>query len=1549
MNSAPKGRYAIGPEQKALLARLLEQEGLAQSEITRIPRRDERSTAPLSYAQQRLWFLDRLVPGNPFYNVDAVVPIRAAVDAPLLESTINRIVSRHEALRTVIQEHNGEPVQRVAPALHVPLTVTDLRALPPAEREAHTRRLANEEAQRPFDLATGPLIRTHLVTRTADDHVLLLTMHHVVSDGWSLGVFSREMSEIYVALASGREPQLQALTVQYGDFAAWQREWLAGPRLDEQLGYWRKQLSRLTPLRLPSDKRRPATPTFRGGFHHVVVPARTTSRLKAVGQSENATLFMVTLAAFAVLLCRYSRQEDVAIGSPIANRNHPDVEPLIGFFVNTLVLRADLSGNPTFRELLRRVRQMAVDAYAHQDLPFERLVEELQPDRDLSRNPLFQVIFQLFAASGAAPAPDSQGQLEFQRGTSKFDLRFDLWETADGLRGQLEYSSDLFEEATIARMANHYLVLLQSVSEAPDTAIHALPLVTRAERRQLASWNPAPPPLPAMPVHAIVEEQARRTPRAAAVEYGDVSWTYAELNQRADGIAVELQRRGVGADTPVAVFLDRSADMVAAFLGVLKAGGAYVPLDLAYPPERLRFMLEDAAAPVVIACRQTHERLPATDARVVLVDDVHVGTGATPQRLSVGLDNLAYIIYTSGSTGQPKGVCVTHRGVASLLNARDYVELRASDVVAQGSNASFDAATFEIWGALAHGAKLVGLSKDVVLTPARLRDAIREARISVLFLTTVLFNKVAAEIPDAFAPLRCLLFGGESCDPRWVLAVLDAGGPGVLLHMYGPTETTTYATWHRVDAVDETTPQIPIGRPLANTTVHVLDAYMQQVPPGAVGEIFIGGDGVARGYWQRPQLTRERFVADPFGPTHRFLYRTGDLGRRRLDGALEFYGRTDHQVKVRGFRVELGEIEDALVAHPAVRECAVIAVKGSLGDLRLVAYVTVDRRHLDERDSAATAAQRGALVDQWRHTFDSVVYDGIDTGAVQSADPTFNIVGWNSSYTGLPIALDEMRQQVDRTVERILALAPQRVLEIGCGTGLLLLRVAPAVERYVGTDFSSVALRFLQREIDRDAPRYDHVKLVERTADDFSEFEAGAFDTVVLNSIVQYLPSIDDLQRIIAGAVALVSDTGTVFVGDVRSYPLLQCLHTSIELSRAPASLSAAELRERIDRQVGQDQELTVDPAFFARMKELCPRITSVQVQQKRGTADNELTRYRYDVVLQVAGDGDAPAAVEWHDWSRERWTLARVVQELEVVRPAQLALRGVPNARLAADGAAVEALREGGVETVAELRARQEAGEDSVHPEDFWSLGDVLPYDVVVRWSPGAPHRLSDVRLVRRSENRGGRRVHHFPAGSPTYPDLARHANDPVQARFMRGLVPELQRHLQRTLPDYMCPSTFVLVPTLPLSPNGKVDRSALAGGEIAQRHIERPYVAPVNAIEERLAAIWSAVLGLELVGVNDNFFTELGGHSLLATQVVSRVRDVLHVELPLRWMFETPTIAGIADRLAAATATAQTGREDGGPITPAPRTDPDIAALSDDEVDELLAQLQSRRGAQS
>ncbi len=904
-----------------------------------IEQRERVGELPLSFAQQRLWFIDQLEPGGVVYNVPVAVRLQGSLNQASLAQTLTEVIRRHEVLRTRFDTVAGQAVQVIEAAAPVELAVEELSALEVAEREARVREWAAQEAATPFDLSRGPLLRVKLLRLAEQEHVVLLTMHHIVSDGWSVGVLIKEVGTLYAAYVAGEESPLEELPIQYADFALWQRAYLQGEVLDQQLDYWRRQLSNAPRLLdIPSDHPRPAVRSFRGAVARFELDQELSARLRALSQRESVTLFMLLLAAFKVLLLKYSGQTDIVIGADVANRNRAETENLIGFFVNMLVLRTELSGDPTFSELLQRVREVCLAAYAHQDLPFEKLVEELQPERSLSYAPLFQVVFAL----QNAPTKDLQlpeltlSTVETESDTAKFDLILSLLDADKRLVCNMEYSTDLFEAETINRLLGHFQTLLAAIVADPAQRLSRLPLLTEEEEQQLAEWNNTSREYPREAcIHQLFEAQMGRTPEAVAVSFKDQQLSYRELNHRANRLAHYLQGLGVGPEVRVGVGLERSVDLVVALVAVLKAGGAYVPLDPSYPQERLAFMLDDAQARVLLTQSSLAEKFNEYSGYTICLDAVE-SEEELVDAVTVGAENLAYVIYTSGSTGQPKGVAVTHRAIHNLVRGTNYVTLEESDVVAQVSNSSFDAATFEIWGALLSGARLVIIEKDVALAPHALAAQLEADGVTAMFLTTALFNHMARELPTGFKGLRHLLFGGEAVEPKWVREVLENGRPERLLHVYGPTETTTFAMWQEVTSAGDL---VPIGRPLTNVQIYLLDEHLRPVPVGVPGGLYVGGCGLARGYLDRPALTAERFIPDPFSsePGAR-LYQTGDLARFLTDGCVDFLGRSDQQVKIRGFRVEPGEVEALLSAHPHVAQAAVVAREDRPGERRLVAY-----------------------------------------------------------------------------------------------------------------------------------------------------------------------------------------------------------------------------------------------------------------------------------------------------------------------------------------------------------------------------------------------------------------------------------------------------------------------------------------------------------------------------------------------------------------------------------------------------------------------------------
>jgi amino acid adenylation domain-containing protein len=935
-------------EMEELFALLLEEEeGEAAPAVSVIRRREPADDAPLSFSQQRLWFLTQLDPSCFLYNIPRAMRLGGRLDLDALGRAFGRIVGRHESLRTSFDVRDGQPTQAVVPAGALSVTVQDLGGLPADEREAEAARLIAEEARRPFDLQRPPLLRASLLRLGAEEHVLLLTTHHIASDGWSSGVLLGELATLYDAYREGSEASLPELKLQYADYAVWQRGRLQGELLETQLAYWRKQLAGAPQLlELPTDRPRPAASNYRGAALRFALSAELSERLRELARREGVTLYMLLLAAWQTLLARYTSQEDVVVGSPVAGRTRAETEPLIGFFVNTLVLRTDLSGDPTFRELLARVREVCLGAYAHQEVPFEKVVEELAPERSLSRNPLFQVMFTMQNALGEEFRLSGLRleQIETESGTAPYDLKLWIQDADGGLSGALQYKSELFDEETVGRMVGGFTQLLEGVVNDPGRRLSGLPLLGEDERRRvLLLWNDTHAEYPRACVHQLFERQAAATPDAPALVCEGEQLTYAGLNSRADRLARHLRRLGVGPESRVGVLLSRGAGMIVSLLAVMKAGGAYVPLDPEYPQERLRFMLEDSGVRVLLTGQGTLETLPVNVEHVVSVEgdwEASASEGAAPPPSGVEPGNTAYVIYTSGSTGRPKGVLIPHEAILNrLLWGQDVYPLTREDRVLQKASFSFDFSVWEIFGTLLAGAQLVLARPGGQQDSGYLVKLIAERRVTVAHFPPAMLQVFLEEAGlDACDSLRLVFSGGESLSVE-VQERFFKRLPSELINQYGPTEASVDATYFICRRESERV-NVPIGRPIANTRAYVLDAALTPAPVGVNGELHIGGAGLARGYLNRPALTAERFIPDPFSnePGAR-LYKTGDVVRWLADGEIEFNGRADNQVKVRGYRIEPGEIEAALMSHELVRDCVVLVREDVPGDKRLVAYV----------------------------------------------------------------------------------------------------------------------------------------------------------------------------------------------------------------------------------------------------------------------------------------------------------------------------------------------------------------------------------------------------------------------------------------------------------------------------------------------------------------------------------------------------------------------------------------------------------------------------------
>lgn len=1272
-------------------------------------------------------------------------------------------------------------------------------------------------------------------------------------------------------------------------------------------------------LNLPTDRLRAEARHWRSARVPIQLGQALSRAVSLFAADLNTPPTGLLLAAYLTLLHRYTSQDEVIVGCRFARPSDGGVRGPI------VQIRANFQDGLTVAELTGQIHR-AIDAGDEPEpIPHSGLPRGQSVETEAAASDAGQVLFSF----GGPPDPHPQAS------PPPWDLWLHLGEGSDGFAGLLDYNAELFHAATIERLGGHLITLLERAIAEPTEAAIKLSMLTPDERHQLLhEWNDTIVDFPADScLHQLFEAQVERQPDAVAVICLGTEVSYGALNRRANQLAHFLTSAGVGPEVLVGLCIERSIEMVVGLLAIHKAGGAYVPLDPAYPKDRIALMLEDSRVPVVLTQQHLLDIVQPCDARIVCVDseqDAVSGFGVHNPASGVAAGNLAYVIYTSGSTGRPKGAMLDHRGrVNNFCDFNRRFDVGPGDRLLALSSPSFDMSAYDVFGTLAAGATIVVPEPAATLDPARWAQMMVEHEITVWHSVPALLELLVDHIGDrsVLQPrwLRLVLLGGDWI-PLALPARITALASGCrVISMGGATEVSMDSTIFEIDAVRPEWKSIPYGAPMANQLAYVLDPKLGLVPVGVPGELHLGGIGVGRGYLNRPELTAEKFIPNPFRRGER-LYKTGDLARWRPDGNLELLGRIDFQVKIRGFRVELGEIEAALRKHESVRECVVLARGTPPRELRLVAYVVQNAG--DKTSGQDGAESQEAQVAQWR-----MVYDAAYSRVADHGDPTFNIASWDSSYSGSALPTEQMREWVDRTCERILELRPRRVLEIGCGTGLLLFRIAPACDVYAGTDISPVALDYVREQLA--ALPLPQVSLYQLAADDFSPFESGGFDTIVLNSVVLDFPNSDYLTRVLRGAARLLAPGGAIFIGDIRGLSSQEALATSIQLHRAADSLPVAQLRNRIRNQVRLEEELLLDPQFFEALPDHVPEINHVAIQLKRSVYDNEMAKFRYDAVLCACDETDGPPPITHsHDWQWENLSLDWVRQQLVNTRPERLAIARVPNARILFDVAVTRLLRDESAEfeTAGQLRgfAMEQQKQTGIDPEEFWRIGDDCAY--VARVAPahdGGVEYFDVVFLRAAAEGSSGRTlVPNYPP-RPAGP-LSDYANDPARGKLARMLVPSLRRHLAERLPEYMVPSAFVVLDAFPLSPNGKVNRRALPEPDTERPDLEETLVEPSTPVEILLADIWAAILGMERIGTRDGF-VQLGGSSLLAAQAATRIRETLGVDVPLTSVHRAPLgeLAIIIE---------QTGRACGLDVPEIARAVLEVAALSDNEVSSTL-----------
>jgi amino acid adenylation domain-containing protein len=1472
----------------------------------------------ISPQQRRLW---RLHQDGSNYASGCAIVLEGHVEPDALKAALRSIVLRHEILRTRFYH---------PPALKFPLQVIDgdgtfewhvldLQNVERAQQAERIDALLREQLRLPFALDQAQPLRAMLMTLSAERYVLLLTLPALYADSWTLRNLFNEIGKSYQAGLSGGD--LPDEIMQYTQFSEWQNSLLE--EVDETgADHWRQQdLSNQTPL--PLEHAPDELPKYKSEMLSVTIEPRVLDQLQAVAHRHNTETGALLLACSHVLLRRLNGQPQIVVGVTLDGRKFEPLHEALGLFAKTVPVQVHFERDSHFSEIIAQLDDSLQKARDFQE--YFDWAQDGEPSDDGAPTSL-SVGFEF----EEEPASYTAGGITFSlhrsyAETERFKLKLRCVSASNGLRAEFHYDPAFHANENIARIARSFKQLVSRAAADPSLPVDNLEILSDADRQQLISeWNNTHKDYPSRErLHELFEEQAERTPEAVAVVYEDTQVTYRELNERANQLAHHLQTCGVAPEVSVGVLMERSIEMVVALLGVLKAGGAYVPLNPEYPKQRLSFIIKDANLPLVLSQTWLMEKLPRRQAQIISLDAAQTTLDSQSRanlKTPVEAEHPAYILYTSGSTGQPKGVVIPHRAITNHMRwMQERFPLDTSDRVLQKTPFSFDASVWEFYAPLLCGAALIMARPGGHRDGAYLTAVMAERGVTILQVVPTLLAMLVAEAGlGACVRLRRVYCGGEVLTAQlandFAERARSAGLRVELVNLYGPTETCIDASYWESEAASnggaggQAEPatearSVPIGQPIANTQMYVLDGEMRVVPVGVTGEIYIGGEGLARGYLNRREMTAEKFVPHPYSTAAGTrLYRTGDLGRYLGDGQLEYIGRADQQVKVRGFRVELGEIEAALTRHPAMKEAVVMVREDIPGHQNLAAYVVQNLQYVGADKKVALAAQR---VTQWQ----DVHNDEVAHETSISGDPTFNISGWKSSYTQAPIPEAEMREWLHATVERVLALKPASILELGCGTGLLLFRLAPHCTKYRGHDFSQAALDYVRKHLDLLDGGAAHVQLAQREATDFKGIEPKTFDGVIINSVVQYFPGVDYFVRVLQGAIRSVREGGFIMVGDVRNLPLLEAFHTSVQLEQADGSLPVAQLRQQVQKALVEEPELVIDPAFFIALKQRLPEINHVEIKLKRGRFQNELNRFRYDVILHVGAATQPEVNLKWVDWDKQGMSVDSVRQLLRETKPEFFGLANVPNARVlpAVEACALlSGVSESG--TVGELREalRKEAG-TAPDPEDLWALGEELSYEVDISWaSTGAEGRCDVLFGLREKLEVGasGRvaRVAYSTASEMNTPRrLSSYTNDPLQDTFARELIPDVVNYLKEELPDYMIPTAFVMLDALPLLPSGKIDRHALPAPDWTTAEQEASRAVPRNAIEEILSGIWREILGGGEVDIHDNFF-DLGGHSLLATQVMSRVRKTFKVEVPLRRLFEFPTVATLAECIASA-----------------------------------------------
>lgn len=1456
-------------------------------------------SAPLSYAQRRMWFLHQLNREDDAYNMHSVLKMTGELDKDALTYSLLKIVERHDILRTNFQmNEEGEPIQVVNENREQTIRTIDMSE---CEEEGISEYIAGELAK-PFDLEKDLLIKAILIKKSEDCHYLVVIMHHIVSDGWSFAILGQELMRYYNRYQK-REYSMEPLKLQYIDYTFWQQKYLSTGRMERQCEYWKQKLTPLPePLELKVRKQSETSEVAGAEKYSFHIDEKQSERLKELCKRTGTTLYMALLTVYIILLNKYSFQEDFIIGTPVANRRRKELEDLIGFFVNTLPIRIKLDTKGTFEEVLQGVKKETVGAFSNQDIPFEYIVKEVVGERYGEQVPVIQTMFVLQNTRNVeVTLPDVTVETQIYENTlAKFDLLLVAIEMNQGIQLFFEYKTDIFDASFIQSVADKYLLLLDEVLENRAQSVCLLGNTEEAIINKDALFdtiNEFTAQNMVERFRQIAEKNANRT----AVYWNGEEISYTGLEQRSNQLSCYINHLLDNGESFIGLCMERSIDMIVSILAILKSGCAYVPLDPDAPKERLDFIVKDAGLKLIIGHQEKLEHILIEDK--ILVIDIQNKQEEISRESDAALvldrtpASSAYMIYTSGSTGNPKGVIVSDYNILRLFSNTDNLyHFGNNDVWVMFHSVAFDFSVWEIWGALLYGGELVIVPYKTSRTPEVFLQLLLERKVTVLNQTPSAFRQLLQcdavydkETVEQMK-LRYIIFGGEALDFGMLEQWMDTYGEQApqLVNMYGITETTVHVTYEVLDKNKiKNTHQSIIGMPIKDLQIYILDEQMRMVPDGVVGEMYVGGAGVSKGYWNREELTAERFIQNPFLKQKNILYKTGDLACRHTNGNLEYIGRNDGQVKVKGFRIELNEIQEKINQNSLVKDNTVILDKIE-DDARIISYLTLDK------DAKKEMIQE--LLE--RADYDMETEEIFDHNYQQNSnieDDRFNIIGWNNSYDNEQMTEEEMREWLDSICQKLYEIPMKAVLEIGVGTGMILHRLADRAERYVGLDISGEAIEYNKRIIKKLGLNYKNVELIHTSVEKLEDKVEHSFDTVIINSVAQYFPDVSYFEKALYASIERIQEYGHIIVGDVRSFNRLSMYYLSVELSRLDQGESIAVLRRNIDTRKENEKELIFAHSYFRELQDRIPQITLVEMTPKMGDRNNELSKYRYDVVLTI---DKRKAAKSYVDASfrpeRVDWIVGR--ERIKSFAGKAIHLVNIPDERVEYEERFLKNLYCADEQITIENYSKLLKGQKSealsnreIQEITAWAQQKGYHVHIGVDNVPGC------LDLVLYQATVAKETVIEYLNSYYGYDINEEKVTEPLKYKVQYQAVEKITGFLQDKLPYYMIPNEFVLIERIPLTINGKIDYEALPKPNSSNRVLMKKEEWCEEYIIQEVTRVWKNLLHIEEIQPEDNFF-QLGGHSLLATNLIFSLNDIFKVRIPLKYLFEEPTIMGIS-----------------------------------------------------